>query len=292
MKESGGGWGGGGGGGGGGRGGAWGGGAVRGCFDGFLVGGAVGGRGRRRGGGGVLGGGGGEGGGSFQLGEGGAFFPVVGVEAGGEGLDKIPGAGSAKGVDDLGLGSIFAGEEHVVAHGALEEEGVLGDMADAGVKLIEIDFADVRAGDADATGGDVVGTHGEVGDGALAGSGVTDEGSDFAGREGEPQVVEDLGGDRDRRSRLDRRSPSTGPAGKSTGSGAFWISTGASEVSKAGFAPGAASSKHVVDPVQIDPDGARRACWRRGGKKRAVEIRKSASPRMMEIPARAHDGKP
>ena len=66
----------------------------------------------------------------------------VGVEAGGEGLDKNPRAQAPQRASMTSVSEASSrARRHVVAHGALEEEGVLGDMADAGVKLIRDRFS-------------------------------------------------------------------------------------------------------------------------------------------------------
>src|SRR5690606_3890135 len=108
-------------------------------------------------------------------------------------LDVVERAGACKRAQQLGLGGVLLREEKVVADRAAEEEGILGDDADAGAERVEAEIAHVDAVYGYAAAGDVVVALQEVGDGGLAGAGVADERGDLARGEREREVGEKLG---------------------------------------------------------------------------------------------------
>ena len=81
---------------------------------------------------------------------------------------------------------------HVVAHGVVKQDGLLGDHADLAPERGQGDVPDIVAVDADGAVGGVVEPGQKVQEGGFAGPGGTHQGHHFAPAHGEVDVVEDV----------------------------------------------------------------------------------------------------
>ncbi len=109
----------------------------------------------------------------------------------GEALGELVDAGDAAGFHELLFGRVGAGEEDVLADGAVEEEGLLQDDAELLAVAGEADGGEVDAVDEDLAAGRGVEGADERDDGGLAGAGGADQSGDGAGFGLEADAVED-----------------------------------------------------------------------------------------------------
>ena len=75
------------------------------------------------------------------------LFADEGVQTLGHGHDKVVGVGVLEGIDDFGLGGVEAAVGDVVAHGVVEQDGLLGDHADLAPERGQGDVPDIVAVD-------------------------------------------------------------------------------------------------------------------------------------------------
>ena len=102
------------------------------------------------------------------------------VDALGEPLDELGQADAVDRLHDLVVGGARPGEGDVVAHGAHEEERLLGDDAELPAQRVDGDVAQVVAVDRDLAARRVVEAGDELGDGRLARAGRPDQGDGLA----------------------------------------------------------------------------------------------------------------
>ena len=108
-----------------------------------------------------------------------------------EALGELIDAGGAAGKEKLLFGGVGAGEEDVLADGAVEEERVLQDDAELRAEGVEVDVRKVDTVDEDAAAGGRVEGAEEADDGGLAGAGGADERGDGAGLCVEADAMQD-----------------------------------------------------------------------------------------------------
>lgn len=136
--------------------------------------------------GGVAEDGAGDGGALFlAAGEGDAALADFGLEACGKGSDIIGEAAFGGGFGD-GFGRCARDAEgDVFSEGGTEQEGFLGDEADGGAELVEVEVAQIDAIEEDAAGGGVEESGQEIEEGGFATAGLADDGDGGAGGDGE-----------------------------------------------------------------------------------------------------------
>lgn len=128
----------------------------------------------------------------LSLGKADALFTDVGIEPIGETLNKLPCARPGERSDHFCLVRIFFCQAQILAHRALEQKRVLGDMTDVVVKISQAQFAQINSIQPNRAAGHIVGPHRQIRDGAFAGTGVSDEGGDLARWERQGKIAQHL----------------------------------------------------------------------------------------------------